>query len=451
MTPQSEAVIELIHETTRRKGRPGLERFRRLLVLLGSPERELRVLHIAGTNGKGSVVCYLKEILTAAGYRTGVYTSPHVMEYNERFEACGRYMTDEEFVRYGTEVLRYRDQLESEGYGYPSEFEILTAVAFLFYRDQSPDYVILETGVGGRLDMTNIFAEPLITVITQVGFDHMNTLGDTLPEITWNKAGIIKPGVPVVTESPEKEVRQVIQQTAEELGAEVIDTSGFRYSIREPERDASGVVTGHTVFDAEILGREYSGLTLTMPGEHQVRNAITAAAAILSICDRGLAEVPERALREGLQNAQVMGRFEILRRDPDLIIDGAHNPSGIDAAVQAVHRQYGEALTGKTMLVLFGCFRDKPYEEMVRLLAEGLPQADYIATEPVSPRALPAEELASLLRQHGVACEAMPDENDAFAAGAARGYDITLAIGSIYLIGDLRILVETKGWRESYV
>ena len=117
MTPQSEAVIELIHETTRRKGRPRLERVRRLFVLLGSPERELRVLHIAGTNGKGSVVCYLKEILTAAGYRTGVYTSPHVMEYNERFEACGRYMTDEEFVRYGTEVLRYRDQLESEGYG----------------------------------------------------------------------------------------------------------------------------------------------------------------------------------------------------------------------------------------------------------------------------------------------------------------------------------------------
>ena len=175
------------------------------------------------------------ESLTAAGYRTGVYTSPHVMEYNERFEACGRYMTDEEFVRYGTEVLGYRDQLESEGYGYPSEFEILTAVAFLFYRDQSPDYVILETGVGGRLDMTNIFAEPLITVITQVGFDHMNTLGDTLPEIAWNKAGIIRPGVPVVTESPEKEVRQVILQTAEELGAEVIDTSGLRYSIREPE------------------------------------------------------------------------------------------------------------------------------------------------------------------------------------------------------------------------
>lgn len=446
MTANSEAIINIIHETTAKKGKPGLTRMRKLLELLGNPEKDFKVFHVAGTNGKGSNVRYLASMINEAGYSAGVYTSPHVMEYNERFEVDGKFITDDDFCRLGDKVLSYKETLNDLGYGYPSEFEILTAIAYLFFAEQNTDYVILEVGLGGVIDSTNTIEKPVACIIAQVGFDHVEILGDTLGEIAMNKAGIIKEGVPVISESPELEVVQVIREQAHEKNAPFIDSSSFYYDIID--------VSDGMVFDAEIMGHEYSQLVISMTGEHQVRNAIAAVSAILAAAGNGDLEINERQIREGLRKAQVMGRFEILSKDPYFIIDGAHNPNGVRASVDAFRAYFEDYYSeedgrfeGLNALLIYGCFKDKPYEEMIEMLAEGLRGVDVIATEPdYSSRALSADTISSVFESYGVNCEAVHDERMAYEAAVSRGYDVVFCVGSIYLIGDMRIFFKKKGW-----
>lgn len=445
MTPGSEAIINKIHETTAKKGKPGLDRMNKLLELLGNPEKDFKVFHVGGTNGKGSTVRYLASILHEAGYSTGVYTSPHVMEYNERFEVDGEYISDEDFTRLGEKVLSYNEVLNDLGYGYPSEFEILTSIAYLFFNEQNPDYVILEVGLGGVIDSTNTIPKPVACIITQIGYDHVEILGDSLSEIAWNKAGIIKPGVPVISESPETEVVQVIRDYANDKNAPFIDSSSFYYDIVD--------MSNGVVFDAEILGREYSSLIASMAGEHQVRNAIAAITAIIVAANAGDVTVTENQIRQGLTKAHVMGRFEILSREPYFIIDGAHNPSGVAASIAAFKSYFDEyfdessgEFKGLNALLIYGCFKDKPYDEMIKMLAEGLKGIDFLATEPDYGRALPAEDTAAVFEKYGAKCRVVKDEREAYEVGKSGGYDVVFCIGSIYLIGDMRIFYKTKGW-----
>lgn len=428
---------------TAKKGPIGLKRMKRLLELLGSPEKELKFIHVAGTNGKGSVCQFMASMLRAAGYSVGVFTSPHVMEYNERFDIDRQYISDDDFCRIATYVMSFADKVNDEGFGYFSEFEILTSTALVYFKEQSPDIVILETGIGGKMDMTNVISHPLVSVITQIGFDHVDMLGDTLAEIAEAKAGIIKEGIPVVSESPELEVKKVISDTAKKKNAKFIDAALAKYKIN----DYSELMSFDFEFSEGPDEVKMDSIKIGLIGEHQVRNAITALLAVKSIRDRGLIAIDDSEIKQGLENARNMGRFEILRSNPYIVIDGSHNPQGLTAAMATLNELRETIFKNKRIMTVFGCFADKEYHNMTEILKTGLAKAccnEVIATEPVSPRALKAEELKKLLEDENIAVTAISDEETAFDRALASGADVLLFLGSIYLIGDIRIFFNRK-------
>ena len=439
----SEELIQRIWSMTAKKGPIGLKRMKRLLELLGSPEKELRFIHVAGTNGKGSVCQFMASMLRAAGYSVGVFTSPHVMEYNERFDIDRQYISDDDFCRIANYVMSFADKVNDEGFGYFSEFEILTSTALVYFKEQSPDIVILETGIGGKMDMTNVISHPLVSVITQIGFDHVDMLGDTLAEIAEAKAGIIKEGIPVVSESPELEVKKVISDTAKKKNAKFIDAALAKYKIN----DYSELMSFDFEFSEGPDEVKMDGVKIGLIGEHQVRNAITALLAVKSIRDRGLIAIDDSEIKQGLENARNMGRFEILRSNPYIVIDGSHNPQGLTAAMATLNELRETIFKNKRIMTVFGCFADKEYHNMTEILKTGLAKAccnEVIATEPVSPRALKAEELKKLLEDENIAVTAISDEEAAFDRALASDADVLLFLGSIYLIGDIRIFFNRK-------
>ena len=439
----SEELIQRIWSMTAKKGPIGLKRMKRLLELLGSPEKELKFIHVAGTNGKGSVCQFMASMLRAAGYSVGVFTSPHVMEYNERFDIDRQYISDDDFCRIATYVMSFADKVNDEGFGYFSEFEILTSTALVYFKEQSPDIVILETGIGGKMDMTNVISHPLVSVITQIGFDHVDMLGDTLVEIAEAKAGIIKEGIPVVSESPELEVKKVISDTAKKKNAKFIDAALAKYKIN----DYSELMSFDFEFSEGPDEVMMDGIKIGLIGEHQVRNAITALLAVKSIRDRGLIAIDDSEIKQGLENARNMGRFEILRSNPYIVIDGSHNPQGLTAAMATLNELRETIFKNKRIMTVFGCFADKEYHNMTEILKTGLAKAccnEVIATEPVSPRALKAEELKKLLEDENIAVTAISDEETAFDRALSSGADVMLFLGSIYLIGDIRIFFNRK-------
>ncbi len=439
----SEELIQRIWSMTAKKGPIGLKRMKRLLELLGSPEKELKFIHVAGTNGKGSVCQFMASMLRAAGYSVGVFTSPHVMEYNERFDIDRQYISDDDFCRIANYVMSFADKVNDEGFGYFSEFEILTSTALVYFKEQSPDIVILETGIGGKMDMTNVISHPLVSVITQIGFDHVDMLGDTLAEIAEAKAGIIKEGIPVVSESPELEVKKIISDTAKKKNAKFIDAALAKYKIN----DYSELMSFDFEFSEGPDEVKMDGVKIGLIGEHQVRNAITALLAVKSIRDRGLIAIDDSEIKQGLENARNMGRFEILRSNPYIVIDGSHNPQGLTAAMATLNELRETIFKNKRIMTVFGCFADKEYHNMTEILKTGLAKAccnEVIATEPVSPRALKAEELKKLLEDENIAVTAISDEETAFDRALSSGADVMLFLGSIYLIGDIRIFFNRK-------
>ena len=439
----SEELIQRIWSMTAKKGPIGLKRMKRLLELLGSPEKELKFIHVAGTNGKGSVCQFMASMLRAAGYSVGVFTSPHVMEYNERFDIDRQYISDDNFCRIANYVMSFADKVNDEGFGYFSEFEILTSTALVYFKEQSPDIVILETGIGGKMDMTNVISHPLVSVITQIGFDHVDMLGDTLAEIAEAKAGIIKEGIPVVSESPELEVKKVISDTAKKKNAKFIDAALAKYKIN----DYSELMSFDFEFSEGPDEVKMDSIKIGLIGEHQVRNAITALLAVKSIRDRDLIAIDDSEIKQGLENARNMGRFEILRSNPYIVIDGSHNPQGLTAAMATLNELRETIFKNKRIMTVFGCFADKEYHNMTEILKTGLAKAccnEVIATEPVSPRALKAEDLKKLLEDENIAVTAISDEETAFDRALASGADVLLFLGSIYLIGDIRIFFNRK-------
>ncbi len=431
-------IIDRIHETAKTKGPAGLPRMRRLLALLGNPEENLRIFHVGGTNGKGSVSYFIKAILEAEGYTVGMFTSPHVKKYNERFQFTGEMISDEDLERIADNVLRFGEQVSEEGYGNLSLFEIMTAIAYLYFHERKPDYVIMEVGIGGRIDVTNTIDKPLVSVITQIGFDHTEILGNTLAEIAAEKAGIIKLGVPVVTQSREAEVREVILDAANRAGSRIIDISQSSYEIKQAICERNGRLV--CVFDACIDGRMYRDIEISMLGEHQVKNAITAAEAV-----RAAVDVSEMALREGFLNGINPGRFEFLRCErPYLIIDGAHNSNGIAAAIEAYRATLGKIVPENKLLVSFGCLKDKDCDIMVTMIADAFGGADFLALEPDSERAVPCEELMALFESHGCSCTASRTTESLLDPELIDCYDAILALGSIYLIGEIKSLFDER-------
>ncbi|ASS98678.1 bifunctional folylpolyglutamate synthase/dihydrofolate synthase [Geobacillus thermocatenulatus] len=421
-----EEAVAWIHGRLRLGMKPGLKRMEWMMEQLGHPERRVRAVHIGGTNGKGSTVAYLRSILQAAGYSVGTFTSPYVEQFNERISINGEPISDQEIVELVRVIQPLADELEQTELGGPTEFEVITAMMLYYFGKQNiQDIVLVEVGLGGRLDSTNIIY-PLLSVITNVSYDHMNILGDTLDQIAVEKAGIIKSGVPLVTAVNEPEAWEVIAKTAVERKAKTYRL-GVDFTVSERQATVEG-----EQFSLVTPFAEYRDLRIQMPGAHQVENAAVAvmAAELLRLGYSFLID-PEH-IADGLATAAWPGRFERVSGKPLIILDGAHNEAGIRALVETVRAHYPD----KRVHVLFAALTDKPLERMIRHLDELATTMTFTTFD--FPRAAAAEQLAALSTHQQKAAVHQWEEWIGEQASRLTDQDMLLITGSLYFISDVK-------------
>ena len=408
--------LTYIHSVNWTFCKPGLDRIETLCAGLGDPQKNLKFIHVAGTNGKGSFCAMTASILTAAGYRTGLFTSPYIRRFNERMMVDGQEIADEVLADLTARVKPVADGMTDK----PTEFELITAIAFLYFQQMGCDYVVLETGMGGRLDATNLIDNPILTVITGIGLDHTAYLGDTIETIAAEKAGICKPGVPVLYGGDE-EAAPVIRARAEMLECPYyrVDRSALQ-------------VAAYALDGTRFTYPPYTDLSLSLLGTYQPDNAAAVLTAVTLLQDAGLS-IPETAVRRGLATVTWPGRFEILSRDPLAIFDGAHNAQGIAAAVDSIRHYFGD----QKVYVLTGVLEDKDYRTIAADLA-GVAARCFVLT-PDNPRALSGDVYAALLEGLGVPATAYGSAGEAYAAArdAARDGTPLLCLGSLYTYASL--------------
>lgn len=425
-------IIDRIHEFNRFGMVLGLDRMEELLRRLGNPQDDLKVIHVAGTNGKGSVSKYLEEGLSACGYKMGLYTSPYIETFNERIRYDGADISDEDLEYYGQKVVSAAEAMVADGLDSPTEFEVVTAIAFLYFAGRQADITILEVGLGGIGDSTNVVKSPLASVITSISYDHMAQLGSSLAEIAVNKAGIIKTGCPVIANVPQRDAAKIIARKAYAMGSRLYDISGIRAAVSDETPFLQKV-------SMELYEKSYSDVEISMVGRHQAENLKTALATLEILRKSGAVKLDREALYEGLKRARQPGRFEVISEDPLVIIDGAHNEAG----AQALQETMAQHFAGKKILLVAGILADKEIDSIVKFLTK---ITDHIiVTEPDNPRKLAAEKLAEHVADFGVAAEVVSDVEAAVhrAKELADDYDVILFAGSLYLIGDVRRL-----WRN---
>ena len=410
--------IEYIHSINWTFCKPGLERISALCDMLGNPEKSLKVIHVAGTNGKGSFCSMLDSVLRAAGYKTGLFTSPYIRFFNERICFDGKPISDDELAEITEYVKPFADSMSEK----PTEFELISAIGFEYFKRHGCDAVILEAGMGGRLDSTNVIEAPLLSVITGIAFDHTSFLGDTIEKIAAEKAGIIKNGVPVLWGGESEEAFGVIKAYAEKMNSEVCVTD--RASVNVTSADLRG-----TVFDYA----DRKDIRISLLGSYQPYNAANVLSVIDILRSRGM-DIPESAVREGLLLARWHARFELLNKEPVVIYDGAHNPEGIEAACRSIKNYFGS----QKVCVLSGVMRDKDYGYIASMLSSVASFA--FTVTPDNPRALSASEYAEVLNSRGV--KALPYDSlsqalrDAYDTAARENIPL-VCLGSLYMYSEL--------------
>ena len=417
-----EEALAFIHAVDWKGSRPGLERISALTKALGNPQDGLRFIHVAGTNGKGSTSAMLASILGAAGYRVGLYTSPYVERFNERIVYRGEPISDEDLARDTETVKAAAEGMEDA----PTEFELITAVAFVYYRRMGCDFVVLECGLGGRLDATNVIRTPVLSVITGIALDHCATLGDTTAKIAGEKAGILKPGVPVLFGEGDEDAETVIRETAAERGCPYHRTDFA--GIGDPRADLDGI-------RFRFRGRE---VRCALSGLYQTRNTATALTAVDLLRAEGIA-VPEEAVEEGLSRVRWKARFERLAADPTVIYDGAHNPQGIAAAAENIRAILSPMTPDGRVSLLMGVMADKEHREMIEMLA---PLADHVTTvTPRNARSLSAGDAAREFRECGTEAEASDILEEGVARAVRRAKESgrpLVCLGSLYMYADVK-------------
>ena len=415
----------------------GLQRIEKLLALLGNPHRQgaPKYIHVGGTNGKGSVSIMLAEILQACGYKTGLFTSPHLHSYRERFRLNGQPLSKAELVRQLAIIQPLLDQMAAAGEEAPTEFEISTALALHYFTEQQADWAVIEVGMGGEIDSTNVI-QPELAVITNVAMDHMAYLGETVAEIAAVKAGIIKPGVPTLTAAQNQAALAVLQKRAavkdtslEQLGRD------FAYLPRK-------VAESGQIFDWQKLAVNnsdennlvYADLSIQLLGEHQLANASLAVAAAAKL------DLPEAAVRQGLAAARWPGRLEIVNRQPLTVLDGAHNVAGMQALSAALQQYW----PGRPIVAVLGMLADKERAEALRLLLPLVSRA--VITKVPSPRAGDWQALAEICQEFAVPCQLVESVPQAVASGRQilqsdewNGKEsLFLVTGSLYMLAEAR-------------
>jgi len=422
--------LAYIHSFQRFGSTPGLARISAILEQLGHPERRPRFVHIGGTNGKGSVTAMVDAALRAAGCRCGRYISPYLERFNERISFDGRDITDDDLAAATAEVRRAIDRAEAAGAERPTEFDVITAIAFLYYAEVGAEYVALEVGLGGRYDSTNV-VDPAVSVITSIGRDHVAILGPTLADIAANKAGIIKPGRPAVARCADPGALAVIAREAERQGSPLIVIGHDVTWEGRPADEQMGPLGGQTVA-VRGPGWQIDGLYVPLAGPHQQENAASAVAALKLLESQG-APLSDAVIKRGIAATNWPGRLEVLARRPLVVIDGAHNPQAAAALAAAV----APIRCRRTLLVL-GLLADK---ELDSVLASLLPLADEVfVTTPKSVRALAPDVVAARAAALGARVRTIADPHVAVseAVAAAAAEDLVLVTGSLYLIGDVR-------------
>lgn len=426
MTTQQ--AMEALHALPRMgQGAPGLARMQNLCDHLGNPEKELQCIHIAGTNGKGSLAAMTSSILTAAGYKTGLTISPYVVDFRERFQIDGEMIPPRTLANLTEKVLDAIDAIEAEGGEKPVEFEAVTALAFLWFAREKCDLVVLETGLGGRCDATNVVPHKLVAAITKIGYDHMEVLGDTLDKIAAEKAGIIKEGT-VVVNYPD--------QPAEAMGPILTAAAEAHTSIITPDKDDLTLLRGKRLENRIDYGGYRAALGL--PGTHQANHAAMAVEIALALWREFGYDISDDAILQGLADARTPARIEVLRRHPLLLLDGCHNPDGAKMLAATLTRaDFEENLVG-----VLGVLADKDYKDMLSDLAPCF--AKIYTVTPNCPRALSAEELQKEARFHTDA-EAADSVADAIRKAVDYADENNLAgvvvCGSLYLAAEARPLL----------
>ena len=381
-----EEAMNFIHNTNKFGSVLGLDNIRELLERLGNPQDQLRVVHIAGTNGKGSTLAFLAGIFRESGYRAGRYVSPASFSYEERFRINEENISKKDLCFYMEKIKNVAEEMVKDGLSHPTMFEIETALSFLYFLDKKVDVVLLETGMGGRLDATNVVKKPIATVIASIGMDHMQFLGDTLEKIASEKAGIIKEGCPVISYDNTKEVNEVIKNKAKQMHAKVtfVNSAG----IRVLQESLNGESFSYRSSD----GRWYEKIEIPLLGRHQINNAALALETLNVI--KNYYCISDFQTEDGMRKTIWRGRIEILEREPMVICDGAHNPDGAKSLLSFLQNNF----TNQRLIYIMGVLSDKDYEQMVQILA---PAADKIYTvAPDNPRALSSRELCNCISKY---------------------------------------------------
>ena len=423
--------LKFIEESHKFGMRLGLENSFKLLDLLGNPQDKLKIVHVAGTNGKGSVCSFIANTLKEQGYKVGLYTSPYLETFTERIRLNGENIPEEDVARIVTIMKDKIEDMVKEGYAYPTEFEIETAMAFYYYCEQNADYVVLEVGLGGRYDATNVVKSPLVSVIVSLSLDHIGVLGDTLGKIAYEKAGIIKENSIAVVYKQKEEAEEVIKDVCKEKNTKYIEANFEDMKIKKSDIYSQ-------VFDCTILGERMEDMEISLIGEHQVNNAILALTVIKVLRDERQVEISEDAIRRGFLNTKWPGRIEKIKDNPVFIIDGAHNEDGAKSLSKALDKHF----KGKKMTLLIGMLKDKDIDGVLELLMDKFNKV--ITTTPDNDRAISAEELQDKIKKYIDDVIAIPNIEDAvkYTLDNAKEDDIIISAGSLYMIGHIRTLVK---------
>ena len=413
-----EEALSYIHSICWKGSKLGLDRTRELLGKLDDPQKELKFIHIAGTNGKGSTAAMLSSILEEAGYRVGLYTSPFINRFNERMQVNHQPIPDEELAALTEYVRPHADAMADS----PTEFELITALAMVWFARQKCDIVVLEVGMGGELDSTNIIDVPEAAVIAAMGLDHVKELGPTMADIARAKAGIIKEGGRVVSYGGNPEADEVIAAVCRARNA----------SLCQP--DFSAIVPGDFGLEGQTFSyKGWRGLRIPLVGAYQMNNAAVVLETVEVLRQRGWS-VSDEAVRKGLADTRWPARFEVLRRDPVFIVDGGHNPHGIRATAESLSRLF----PGRKITFVTGVMADKDVEHILGLI---VPLADqFFTVRPDNPRAMDAGELAARIEAMGAkatACASVRDGVDR-AIQAEGPHGVACALGSLYMSGEVR-------------
>ena len=416
-------VVDYIEGSMRFGCRPGLERTARLLELLGNPHKAIKFIHVAGTNGKGSTTSMIANTLKCAGYKTGMYISPHLYTVTERMTINGERISEEDFTSYALQIIEKIDYMKQNNMEEPTQFEMLTAMAFMYFREKNVDFVVVEVGLGGLYDATNV-VEALVNVITSISYDHMDILGDTIEKIAAEKAGIIKSNSVAVLYPQQYEAADRIVEEACLKSNSTLVRVGSEFS-----KPVSFSTYGQ-VFDYNGNGIHIKDIRLPLLGDHQLKNAAVAVTALFELQKMGYT-IQKEIIKEGLETVDWPCRLSIVSQEPLILIDGAHNEDGVNTLRDALQKYFHD----KKIIFVIGMLKDKNYQyALEQLMPLG---SSVIASEPVSPRALTAEEMKGIVGRYCDKVLAEPDIKKAVELAKAQwDKDSVICIcGSLYLAG----------------